>query len=208
MKNHTFWVIPYVLHSLILGFTLAPFLTISLFTNHLLATRHYIVELAKCDRHLERPRLRTPWSANAKSSFRPSKCTKCTKYRRRSFKNKFISTQYFGWQHPLNTYAVSPALKDRAATRLYGCICPRVQFGIQQPILPYAYCLGFHFCLHNYYLSTLGISNYTMKGCVYKRNLFRRFCPRNLLNQLTQLTGFLTKILSKHYAPKNKTFLI
>ena len=46
MKNHTFWVIPYVLHSFIIGFTLAPLLTISLFTNHLLATRHCIVELA------------------------------------------------------------------------------------------------------------------------------------------------------------------
>ena len=212
MKNHTFWVIPYVLHSLILGFTLAPFLTISLFTNHLLATRHYIAELAKCDRRLERPRPRTPRSANAKSSFRTSKYTK---YRRRSFKNKFISTQHFGRQRPLNTYAMTPALKDRAlkdrtATGLYGCISPRVQFGIQQLILPYACCLGFrfrvhfHFCLHNYYLSTLGISNYTMKGCVYKRNLFRRFLSAKPLKSADSADWLPDKNLVKTLRSKKR----
>ena len=147
-----------------------------------------------------------PWFINAKSSFRPSKCTKC---RRRSFINKFISTQYFGLQRPLNTYAMSPApkdraLKDRAATMLYECFCPRVRFGIQQSIMPYAYCLGFYFCLHNYYLLTLGISNYIMKGCVHKRKLFRRFLSAKPLKSADSAGGLPDKNLVKTLRSKKR----
>ena len=106
---------------------------------------------------------------------------------------------------------MTPALKDRApkdraATRLHGCICPRVQFGIQQPILPYAYCLGFCFCfcLHNYYLSTLDSSNYILRGCVNKRKLFRRILSVKPLKSADSAGWLPAKNLAKTLRAKKR----
>ena len=71
MKNHTYWVILRVLHSVPLRFTL-----ISPKTNHSLVTGLYIADLVERGRHLERVRPSAPLYAHTKSNFQTSTRTK------------------------------------------------------------------------------------------------------------------------------------
>ena len=121
-----------------------------------------------------------------------------------SVKNTVISTQYFGWHHPLNTYAMSLVLQDRTVTILHGRICPRVQFGTQHPIPPYAYRFGFCFCLHNHCFSTFDRSSYVSRGCVNKRKLFRRILPEKPLKSADSAVWLPAKNLTKTIRAKKR----